>query len=121
SKAYPDSVPAGSYLLTGYVPSESSGERMPTGSYIITGRTFNEVAARNAVRTLNRWGFAAKLKSTYGTIAAPATSDAVLLAAYPTVGAASWLRRGDRGKARGLGPRIPTSRGGLAGTLTVDA
>lgn len=72
-----------------------------------------------AVKTLNTWGFAAKVESTYGTIAACGVTDGVLLTKVPTVDVPHWLNTGDRGVTPAGAPRAGAPNSGRWGGYKV--
>lgn len=73
-----------------------------------------------AVKTLNTWGFASKVESTYGTINPCTTTDGVLLAKIPTLDFPHWLDDGKRGVTPGGAPRPEVPSSGRWGAMKVE-
>lgn len=68
-----------------------------------------------APKVLVQWGCGAKVESPYGTIAAPTTSDGVLLKQIPAVDVAHWVNMGERGNTPGGGRRQEAPNSGRWG------
>src|SRR6266516_2921254 len=74
-----------------------------------------------APRTLNQWGYAAKIEPTNGLINAAGVGDGILLKMVPSVDVPQWLNPGDRGVTPGAAPRQNAPNSGRWGSYKLQA
>lgn len=72
-------------------------------------------------KTLNLWGFGAKVESTYGTKNAPTTTDGVLLTKIPVPDFDKFLNDGSRGNNPMGGKRAQVASSGRHGEMKLEA
>ena len=72
-------------------------------------------------KTVNLWGFGAKVESTYGTKNQPVAADGILLTKIPGVDVAKFLDAGDRGMNPLGGQRTRSASSGRFGEFKLEA
>src|SRR5437762_239523 len=72
-------------------------------------------------KTVNLWGFGAKVESPYGTKNAPTTSDGVLLTKVPVPDFDKFLNDGQRGVNPMGGKRAAVASSGRWGEMKLEA
>lgn len=75
----------------------------------------------SAPKTRNKWGFGAKIESTYGTVNAPTATDGVLTLEVPEVDQPQFLNDGDRGVTPGGASRPGVNQSGRWGGVRVSS